>query len=88
MSGIQAGIATIFDKAVTQSEQVKSSNKVKAEYDKIKQCIEQAKFELRNAEINLNQVTDPKLIDMYIYRIQYAQTHYEHLLKEIKQMNI
>lgn len=87
MMGIQAGIITIFDKAVKQNEKNEVIKKQQEDYCEVQSCINEAKHELQNAENNFNLVNDPKLIDMYIYKIKYAQTHYEHLLKQIKQMN-
>lgn len=87
MTGIQAGIITIFDKAARQNEQNEVIKKQREEYFEIQNCINEAKHELQNAENNFNLVDDPKLIDMYIYKIKSAQTHYEHLLRQIKKMN-
>lgn len=88
MSGLQAGIVTIFDKAIKQNEKIKDMQRIKAEYSEIKQCLDDAKCELKNAENSFNHVSDPQLIDMFIYRIQSAQTHYEHLLGQMKKFNI
>ena len=88
MISLQAGIVTIFDKAIKQNEKAKDRQKLMAEYAEIKQYLDEAKYEMENAENNFNQVSDPKLIDMYIYRIQSARTHYEHLLRAMKKLNI
>ena len=58
------------------------------EYDRqIRQLIadiEDTKTELKLAMDNFNNVTEPKLIDFYIYKIQSEQTRFEHLLSEYK----
>lgn len=52
----------------------------------LKSSIEQAKTELNCAMENFNNVTEPKLIDFYIYKIQSEQNRYEQLLSEYKDM--
>lgn len=53
-------------------------------FNDLKHDLEIAKSNLHTAMTNFDNVADPKLIDMYIYRIQSAQTQYEHILTEIK----
>lgn len=53
-------------------------------YNALKKDLETAKSNLHTAMTNFDNVTDPKLVDMYIYQIQSAQTQYEHILNEIK----
>ena len=48
--------------------------------------IEQTKTEIRLAMDNFNNVTEPKLIDFYIYKIQSEQTRFEHLLSEYRSL--
>lgn len=50
----------------------------------LKHDLNVAKASLKIAMTNFDNVTDPKLVDMYIYRIQSAQTQYDHILQEIK----
>ncbi|MBR5518627.1 MAG: DUF2508 family protein [Clostridia bacterium] len=46
--------------------------------------IEDTKSEIQRAMDNFNNVTEPKLIDFYIYKIQSEQTRFEHLISEYK----
>ncbi len=52
--------------------------------NQLKSNIDNAKHELHLAMENFNNVTEPKLIDFYIYKIQSEQTRYEQLLNEYK----
>ncbi len=52
--------------------------------NQLKSNINNAKHELHLAMENFNNVTEPKLIDFYIYKIQSEQTRYEQLLNEYK----
>ncbi len=52
--------------------------------NQLKSNIDNAKNELHLAMENFNNVTEPKLIDFYIYKIQSEQTRYEQLLNEYK----
>lgn len=46
--------------------------------------LDAAQSGLQTALTNFDNVKDPALIDMYIYRIQSAQTQYDHILRQIK----
>ena len=67
---------------------------MKKKHDKIRENhirelisnIEQSKAEMKLAMDNFNNVTEPKLIDFYIYKIQSEQTRYEQLLSEYKEL--
>ena len=65
-----------------------SNKKADKEYEmhinQLKSNIDNAKNELHLAMENFNNVTEPKLIDFYIYKIQSEQTRYEQLLNEYK----
>ena len=52
--------------------------------NRLKANINNAKQELHLAIENFNNVTEPRLIDFYIYKIQSEQTRYEQLLSEYK----
>lgn len=52
----------------------------------LKENIEYTKCEMNTALLNFNNVTEPKLIDYYIYKIQSEQNRYEQLLIEYKQL--
>lgn len=56
--------------------------------NELKSNIEDTKSELNLAMENFNNVTEPKLIDFYIYKIQSEQTRYEQLLTEYKAMYV
>lgn len=53
----------------------------------LKEHIEYAKSEMDYAVSNFNNVTEPKLIDYYIYKLQSEQNRYEQLLSEYKQLS-
>ena len=50
----------------------------------LKEGIDESKNRLRAAHENFNNVTEPKLIDFYIYKIQAEQSRYEQLLLEYR----
>jgi len=50
----------------------------------LKRQLYESKLELEAALTNFNNVTDPKLIDVYIYKIQSEEARYEKILSEIK----
>ncbi|MBR2453010.1 MAG: DUF2508 family protein [Clostridia bacterium] len=50
----------------------------------LRSSIEHTKANLAYAIENFNNVTEPKLVDFYIYRIQSEQTRFEQLLAEYK----
>lgn len=51
----------------------------------LKESIEICKEDLAMAQQNFDNVTEPKLIDFYIYRIQSEQSRYAQLLAEYKE---
>ncbi len=51
----------------------------------LKESIEICKDDLAMAQQNFDNVTEPKLIDFYIYRIQSEQSRYAQLLAEYKE---
>lgn len=75
--------------AITSTiNRVINNKKTDKEYDdhinRLKANINNAKQELHLAMENFNNVTEPRLIDFYIYKIQSEQTRYEQLLSEYK----
>ncbi len=79
---LSANITSIRDKVV------KLKTKPDPAYEKrineLKSNIEHTRAEMRLAMENFNNVTEPKLIDFYIYKIQSEQTRYEQLISEYK----
>ena len=67
-----------------------TSKKVKKQEDiclkELKKQLRDAKLELEAAMDNFNNVTDPKLIDVFIYKIQSEEARYEKILSEIKEL--
>ncbi len=51
-------------------------------YDQLLSDIEKTKFALDIAYSGFDNVTDPELIDAYIYELNSIQTRYQFLLKE------
>ena len=54
--------------------------------NELKNQLYRSKLELEAAIDNFNNVTDPKLIDVYIYKIQSEEARYEKILSEIKNL--
>ena len=81
-ASLSANIATTWDKVVNLK------NKPDLTHEKhireLKSSIEHTKAEMHLAMENFNNVTEPKLIDFYIYKIQSEQTRYEQLISEYK----
>ncbi len=50
----------------------------------LKLDIEDCKIKLKSAQENFNNVTEPKLIDFYIYKIQAEQSRFSQLLSEYR----
>ncbi len=55
-------------------------------YMVLKDDIEKTASELNAAYTNLQQVTDPELIDYYIYQTKAVQTRYHYLLRCAKKL--
>lgn len=75
----------------TKAFKSKSKKEEKAElksqslrYGELKKRLSEAKLELNAALDNFNYVTDPKLTDVYIYKMRSEQARYEYILNEIK----
>lgn len=52
--------------------------------NELKRNLDSAKKSLSNAMTNFDNIDDPQLVDMYIYRIQSERARYDHILREIK----
>ncbi len=50
----------------------------------LKGSLEYTKSEIDRAMQNFNNVTEPKLVDFYIYKIQSEQSRYDQLMVEYK----
>jgi len=50
----------------------------------LKGSIEYTKSEIESAMRNFNNVTEPRLVDFYIYKIQSEQSRYDQLMVEYK----
>ena len=57
----------------------------KKRLESLKESIEICKEDLSLAQQNFDNVTEPKLIDFYIYKIQSEQSRYAQLLAEYKE---
>ncbi len=77
-----ANLADIFNKAKAAEKRAKEQHR--ARLQTLKENIDSARDEIRQATENFNNVTEPKLIDLYIYKIQSEQSRYEQLLSEYK----
>ena len=83
-NGLSANISSAFRFiAGTKNKQIKFQNNRKRE---LVMNIEHAKAEMHQAMDNFNNVTEPKLIDFYIYKIQSEQTRFEQLISDYKKL--
>lgn len=81
-SELSTNITSTFTRMINAK---KNQNKAfEAQVRELIANIEETKYELKLAMDNFNNVTEPKLIDFYIYKIQSEQTRFEHLLSEYK----
>ena len=83
-ASLSGNITTVWDKVTGLKK--KSDKPYETHINELKSNIEQARTEMNQAMENFNNVTEPKLIDFYIYRIQSEQTRYEQLILEYKTM--
>lgn len=68
---------TLFFKRKTRTKPVQGSKELRAEIERTRALIDSA----RN---HFEQVTDPTLIDCYIYEMNAAQLRYQFLLRRFK----
>lgn len=80
--GIPVGITDAVNK-ILNTKRDKNDYRKKSLVS-LRENIEQTKSELNCAIDNFNNVTEPKLIDFYIYKIQAEQNKYDQLLCEYK----
>ena len=79
---ISANITSIRDKVANLKTKPDPAHEKRIR--ELKYNIEQTRAEMRLAMDNFNNVTEPKLIDFYIYKIQSEQTRYEQLISKYK----
>jgi len=82
LSDLSANISATFSKVATLNKKTEKVHE--KQIRELKSNIEHSRAELASAIENFNNVTEPKLIDFYIYRIQSEQTRFEQLLCEYK----
>lgn len=61
--------------------------KNKTEYDSLLVDIEKTKIALDSAYSNFESVSDPDLIDCYIYELNAMQKRYKFLLRQVKELD-
>ena len=81
-AGLSANIATTWDKVISLKNKPDLTQEKRI--NELKSNIEHTRCEMQLAMENFNNVTEPKLIDFYIYKIQSEQTKYEQLISEYK----
>lgn len=79
---LTANLASVFNKAKIAEKKAETERASRLEA--LKENIHITNSEIRAAMENFNNVTEPKLIDFYIYKIQSEQNRYEQLLIEYK----
>jgi hypothetical protein len=52
------------------------------------QDLDQTQHDLANAYTNLEYMTDPDLIDYYIYQVKAVQMRHKFLLSQVKQLEL
>ncbi len=82
LASLSANIATTWSRVINLKK--KSDYAYEKRINELKSNIEHTKTEMQLAMENFNNVTEPKLIDFYIYKIQSEQTRYEQLISEYK----
>ncbi len=81
-ANLSANIATTWDKVMNLKNKPDLTQEKRI--NELKLNIEHTKAEIQLAMKNFNNVTEPKLIDFYIYKIQSEQTRYDQLISEYK----
>ena len=66
----------------------KEKNKENAYLNQLKKQLKDSKESFECAIDNFNNVTDPRLVDIYIYKIRAEETRFEHILSEIKELDL
>lgn len=62
--------------------------KAKKDHEELIMSIEKVKTDLNNAYANFDLVTDPNLVDSYIYEVKAIQLKYEYLIRQAKALGI
>ncbi len=63
------------------------SKKKETEYGSLISDIEKTKIAIESAYSNFENVSDPDLIDCYIYELKAMQKRYKFLLKQVKELD-
>ena len=53
-------------------------------YRQLRQCADAALVDMQAAMRNFENVSDPAVVDMYIYELQEAQTRYDYVMRQLK----
>ncbi len=85
LSNLSVNFNSMLDRIISMQKKVDKTHELHLQ--ELKQNIEHTKSELLCAMENFNNVTEPKLIDFYIYKIQSEQTKYDQLICEYKLLN-
>ncbi len=83
LAELSTGISSVFFRMIGSEKKTAALRDAKQR--ELISSIENAKIEIKLALDNFNNVTEPKLIDFYIYKILSEQTRFEHLLSEYKE---
>lgn len=62
--------------------------KTDSHIDDLIEDLHQTQHDLANAYSNLEYMTDPDLIDYYIYQVKAVQMRHKFLLAKVKQLNL
>ncbi len=82
LTDITAGFGAVLNRVAYMRK--KPEDATETRLTELKHSIDRTVTELNCAMENFNNVTEPKLIDFYIYKIQSEQTRYDQLLCEYK----
>lgn len=67
---------------------METKNKVSSEMLQIMKDIDKTKFALETAYSNFDNVTEPDLIDCYIYEVNSSLKRYKYLLEQAAKLNL
>ncbi|MEG1441030.1 MAG: DUF2508 family protein [Oscillospiraceae bacterium] len=56
-------------------------------YHELELDANRAKRDVQSAMQNFENVSDPDVVDIYIYELRKAQTRYDHIIRELKSFN-
>ncbi|MBQ7097806.1 MAG: DUF2508 family protein [Clostridia bacterium] len=83
LTELSTGISSVFLRMIGSEKKTAALRDAKQR--ELISNIENAKTEIKLALDNFNNVTEPKLIDFYIYKMLSEQTRFEHLLSEYRE---